>query len=155
MWQIVTFFILFQIIFSMANSSILLRSIYALILANHYGWKSFFKFYAESYLIHGHAINNHEPFLPEINSKLERILSEALAGKSFSDIKTNYYDNDIYLYLHNNVEGNNIKFYYKLGKINNQEYILTPSVFFIADKLIKKIEEEEEAKKLKEKKSAI
>ncbi|AQW89017.1 hypothetical protein pEaSNUABM50_00516 [Erwinia phage pEa_SNUABM_50] len=160
MWQVIVFFILFQIFYSIANNAFVFRSIYAFKLAQKLGWKSFFKFYFESYLVYGDAINAFEHFLPEVNDRLEKLLALALNGEAQATISWDRWGEQNYLNIQapRNFDTNSssISFYYLVGKINsNEKYLLSPSVFFIANKLIKKLEDKKAQEKLDSQKRTI
>jgi len=148
-WYLLCFFVMFQGAFSFACGGINIRSRYAYKVSNSV-W-SFLQNYALSYLCTYKQINTNQQFYPEVNAKLEKLLALALdggtdvgwSGSSWRD-ETDEYK----LRIVQPENRNTLPFQYNIGNINDVEYLLSPTVFILANKVVAMLHEKERKEKI-------
>jgi hypothetical protein len=134
-----SFFIFFIIIFSSACGGFNLRSRYAFKVSSTI--LEFVKNYFWSYTLSYKQIKNSYIFIPETNSKIEKLLALAIEGKINSEHTKDWWrsDAEIILVIDKSKELDNssktIEFKFQSSNINGEPFLLSPSVFFLAQKL--------------------
>lgn len=154
------FIIIFNIVHVFMSGGITLRSMYAYKVSNSV--LEFIKNYLWSYNLTYKQIQISHTFILEINDKLEKLLALALdekVGVGYSNIFPYDEDGDIKLRIQKERQLDNssetVHFGFNQSEINGQTFILTPSVFFLAEKLYKKLLTEEMLEKESKRKQTI
>lgn len=155
---VIVFFVFFQVAFCIQSGGINIRSLYALKVSD--GVFSFFKNYALSFLCTSHQINSGQEFYPEVNARLEKLLALALdnatdCGMSGPTWRDELDDYKLRIVRPQNMGGNTLHFHYKVGSIENVPYLLSPTVFILADKVVKKLEDQKEKEKTAKRRNVI
>ncbi|AMM44062.1 hypothetical protein FDG95_gp480 [Pectobacterium phage vB_PcaM_CBB] len=156
----IIFFFAFQVLFAIASGGLAPRIMYALTVSN--GFWNFLQNYALSYQVSYDQIHSTEKFLPEVNSKLEKLLTLALINEAGVGISTDYRrDNGIILRIEKphtftgSGYGNTVHFYMDNGMIDEEKYALSPTVFILAQKVYKRVLAAKEQEKIEKKRSKI
>lgn len=154
-----SFIIFFFIIFSSACGGVNLRSRYAFKVSSTI--LEFVKNYFWSYTLTYKQVQNGYDFIPEVNSKIEKILSLAIEGKINSSCTKDWFsrDEEIILRIDKSKELDNssdtIEFKFESSKINGETFLLSPSVFFLAEKLHKMMLNQEKQRNEKRRETLI
>ncbi len=152
------FIIIFNIVHSFMCGGIVFRSVYAYKVSNSV--LEFIKNYFWSYTLTYKQIRESETFIPEVNDKLEKLLSLALTGHVDVGYSTDWMgDGDKFLRIRKEYFLDNssrtVHFSFQSSQIDDKSFILTPSVFFLAQKVYEKLLEEEERKEESKRKNVI
>ncbi|AFC21936.1 hypothetical protein GAP32_478 [Cronobacter phage vB_CsaM_GAP32] len=160
MFLFVVFFIAFQLFFAVASGGVAPRLMYALTVSN--GFLNFLQNYALSYQVSYDQIHSTEKFLPEVNSKLERLLSLVLIGKANVGISVDYRFsiNGRILRIEKphffDGSRSTVHFHMDTGTIDGtKKYALSPTVFILAEKVYKMQTMKESQKELEQKRNII
>lgn len=153
-----TFMIMFTIIHSFMSGGFAFRSVYAYKVSNSV--LEFIKNYFWSYTLTYKQIQESQTFIPEVNAKLEKLLSLALIEKVGVGYSTSWRDDGAKTLriqkerlLDNSSE--TVHFGFQRSEINGTTFILTPSVFFLAQKVYEKLLDEEKNDKEEQRKNTI
>lgn len=154
------FFFAFQIIFSLCSGGIAPRIMYAMTVST--GFWNFLQNYALSYQVSYDQIHSTEKFLPEVNSKLEKLLSLALINECGVGLSLDYrYDNSQILRIEKAPSftgsgyGDTVHFNMDKGMIDDEKYALSPTVFILAQKVYKRVIDAKMQEKLEKKRNKI
>lgn len=152
---VIVFFAFFQLAFCFQSGGVNIRSRYAFKVSD--GIFSFFKNYALSYLCTYQQINTNHEFYPEVNVKLEQLLALALDNATDCGLSGPSWRDEPEEYKLRIVKpgGNTLHFQYKVGSIEGTEYLLSPTVFILADKVVKKLQDKKEKEKTEKRRSVI
>jgi hypothetical protein len=150
--------IIFIIILSIACGGFNFRVRYAYKVSDSV--LEFIKNYFWSYFITYKQIRNGYKFVPEVNSKLEKLLSLALVDDVVVTYTTDYRnDNGIILLIRKSKRlddsSETVEFGFQASRINGAEFLLSPSVFFLAQKVYERLLTEERNDKAERRKRVI
>ena len=155
-WYFLFFFIMFHAAFSFSAGGINIRSVYAYKVSD--GVWSFFKNYALSYLLTHKQINTRQQFYPEVNAKLEKLLATALVGGTnvgWSGSSWRDETDDYKLRIVPLDSNNTLPFQYNIGNINDVEYLLSPTFFILANKVVKMLHDKDKKDKIERQRRVI
>jgi len=155
---IYTFIIIFSIVHAFMSGGVILRSVYAYKVSNSV--LAFVKNYLWSYHLTYKQIHEFKTFIPEVNDKLEKLLSLALTEEVGVGYSTSWRDDGAKTLriqkdrkLDNSSE--TVHFGFQRSEINGQYFILSPSVFFLAQKVYEKLLDEENREEESKRKRVI
>ena len=147
-------------LFAVASGGIPLRMLYAFKVSSNF--YEFFQNYALSYQITYDQIHSTEPFMPEVNSRMEKLLSLALSDVAGVGLSVDYrFDQSEILRIQKppaftgHGYENTVHFNLTYGKIQEEKYCLSPTVFILANKVQHKILKEKKDKEIKNKRNVL
>lgn len=157
MFYFVLFLVTFFILFAIASGGIPLRMLYAFKVSSNF--YEFVQNYALSYQITYDQIHSTEPFMPEVNSRMEKLLSLALSDVAGVGLSINYQSEILRIQKPPTFTGhgyeNTLHFNLTYGKIEEEKYCLSPTVFILANKVQNKILKEKKDKEIKNKRNVL
>lgn len=154
----IIFFIIFQILFAFASGGVAPRIMYACTVST--GFLNFLQNYALSYQVKYSQIHSTEEFIPEVNSKLEKLLTLSLIGEASVGLSTEHWDESgrvLRIQKPGSFDGSygTVRFAIDSGKIDGSAYALSPTVFILAQKVHDMQTNKQQLEKLEKKRNVI
>ena len=151
------FLIMFIVTFCFINGGVTLRSRYAYKVSNNA--YDFFQNYVLSYLCSDRQIHESETFYPELNAKMQKLLSLALVGEANVGLTYDPWSETCFMRIEKPISfdgtSGTIHFKFQCGRIDNERFLFTPSVFILAEKVYKMQTKKEKDKKDAKKRKVI
>jgi len=152
------YMIFFSIVYSVFSGGFNFRIRYAYKVSDSV--LEFIKNYYWSYSLTYKQIKNGYKFIPEVNSKLEKLLALALENKvgvGYSTDWRNDGEKSLRIQKERLLDNSNetVRFEFQSSCINGEAFILSPSVFFLAQKVYNNLIAEENSDKAERRKTVI